>query len=428
MKSILVIFQVLLASMAFSQHWDIEELTALPEPISNNAVSEGFTPTGNYIYSFGGIDSTLLWSGIHLKNWRINTQTLGIEQLADLPDTLGKIAAGASRIDNIIYIIGGYHVFQNGNELSSNKVHRFDISTNQFINDGAEIPTPIDDHVQAVWNDSLIYVVTGWSNTGNVPEVQIYNPSLDEWAFATETPNNNNFKCFGASGEIIGDTIYYFGGAAGFGFGARSQLRKGAINPLDPTQITWSFHEPDPAINGYRTGACTSSESVHWIGGSSVTYNYNAIAYNGSGVVAPSERGVFYHPSSAQFGANTISGLPMDIRGVANESENVKYLIGGILDNQQVSNKVLKLNYTGSLAVNNRSSNRSNLVYPNPTDGIITIARSGFFELMDIHGKTIYANFHTLGESVSLVHLPVGIYIARLTKEEVASVQRILIQ
>ena len=41
--------------------------------------------------------------------------------------------------------------------------------------DGADIPKAIDDQVQAVWQDSLIYVITGWSNTTNVVDVQASN-------------------------------------------------------------------------------------------------------------------------------------------------------------------------------------------------------------------------------------------------------------
>ena len=68
--------------------------------------------------------------------------------------------------------------------------------------------------------------------------MQIYDPALDQWSVGTEVPNNNNYRCFGSSGYIIGDTIFYHGGAAGFNFGAKKQLRKGVINPNNPTG-TW---------------------------------------------------------------------------------------------------------------------------------------------------------------------------------------------
>ena len=202
-------------SITFSQTgWTWTEINSMPERISNNAVTQGVDGSGNInVYSFSGIDSTKLYSGINLKSYRYNVTTALWETIASLPDGQGKIAAGASTIKNKIYIIGGYHVNANGSEVSSAKVHVYDPTTNTYLLDGAEIPVPIDDHVQAVWRDSLIYVVTGWSNNNNVPDVQIYDPAHDNWLIGTATPNITQYKMFGASGVIIGDTIYYNGGS-----------------------------------------------------------------------------------------------------------------------------------------------------------------------------------------------------------------------
>ena len=197
LQSIKVFSLILITPLAlFSQFWEVTEVGTLPEPVSNNAVCKGFVNDTPFVYSFSGIDTTKIYSGIHLKSFRFNTVTGQVIQLPDLPDAMGKIAAGASRIDNVIYIIGGYHVFSNGAETSSSKVHRFDIASNSFLADGTDIPVSIDDHVQAVWRDSLIYVITGWSNTGNVPDVQIYDPVSDSWLAGTSTPNTHDYKSF----------------------------------------------------------------------------------------------------------------------------------------------------------------------------------------------------------------------------------------
>lgn len=395
---------ILCAANSDAQNWNIVAVSTAPEPVSNNAVCEGFSTEGSFIYSFGGIDSTLHSSGIHLKSWRMNTQTLAWQVLPDLPDTLGKIAASADR------------------------VHRFDIAANQFITDGAPIPVPIDDHVQAVYRDSLICVVTGWSNTGNVANVQIYDTYLNTWQVGTSVPGNNFYKCFGASGEILGDTIYYFGGAAGFSFGARSELRKGAIHPNDPTEITWSYSDPDPSVKGYRTAACLTDETVHWLGGSSVSYNYDGIAYNGSGVVQPAQREIFLHPNSGVWGTETHSELPMDLRGIANISSTEKYIIGGIAQNRQVSASVLKLTYTGSLSVEGAVAENGPFVYPNPTNGMVHLQHEGRFELLDIHGRTILSQNGVSNASVDLSHLPNGVYMVRLVTRNSTFLQRIVIQ
>ena len=79
----------------------VTEIGTLPERISNNAVCEGFIDDTAYLFSFGGIDSTKEYSGIHLRSYRTNLQTGESVRIPDLPDTLGKIAAAASRIGDI---------------------------------------------------------------------------------------------------------------------------------------------------------------------------------------------------------------------------------------------------------------------------------------------------------------------------------------
>jgi len=90
--------------------------------------------------------------------------------------------------------------------------------------------------VQAVWRDSLLYVITGWSNSNNIRFTQVYDPITDSWTNGSLLPNDNNYTSFGASGTIIGDKIYYFGGARSTGnFPIQNYMRTGKINPNDPS-------------------------------------------------------------------------------------------------------------------------------------------------------------------------------------------------
>lgn len=212
----------------------------MPEPVANNAVVSAMCGDTLCVYSFCGIDETKTPAGIHLKAWRYSTETQLWTQLPDVPDDTGngKIAAGASVVNNKIYVIGGYYVGNDFSEESSDDVHVFNPETNEWEEDGAIIPVPIDDHVQAVWDESLIYIVTGWSDTGNVPDVQIYNSSDNIWLQGTATPNNSNYKVFGGSGDIIGNRIIYHGGVrGGFGFFPTAEVRVGNINLLSPNLI-----------------------------------------------------------------------------------------------------------------------------------------------------------------------------------------------
>ena len=351
MKNLLVIALILCVLSCKKEeeelpgNWKVQLLKNLPEAITNNAVSEGFIDGKHYAFTFAGLDSTKKYKGIHLRSYKYDAANKTWERIADLPDSLGKIASAASRIKDTIYIIGGYHVFKDHSERSSNKVHRYDVMNNQFLEDGIPIPIPIDDQVQAVWRDSLIYVVTGWSNKENMPDVQIYDPNKNSWAQGTPTPNNHTYKSFGASGTIIGDTIFYFGGASmGKHYPIQNVLRKGVINPKNPTQIEWSHAILDSTIVGYRMAATPVKNSPHWIGGSTTTYNYNPIAYNDSGGVTPSNRDLSY--KRGEFKQDFTNKFPMDLRGIVEINDSTKIIVGGIEENQRVSNKVYLLKWT----------------------------------------------------------------------------------
>jgi len=327
-----------------SKKWSISSVTSLPIKTSNQAVSEGFVDCNPFLFSFGGIDSTKLYSGIHQRSFRYDIKADKWQELPSLPDTLGKIANAASRINDTIYIIGGYHVFKDGSEKSSNKIHRFDINQNKFMQDGASIPIPIDDHVQVVWRNKLIYIITGWSDVENVPNVQIYDPRKNIWMKGTPVPNNHIFKSFGASGTIVGDTIFYFGGAAmGENYPIQNYMRKGVINPLNPTNINWTYEVIDSLVSGYRMASLNIDNAPYWIGGSSNTYNFNGIAYDKSGGVQPNQR--VLNLKNGNFNLNFNENISMDLRGIADIDLHTKYLIGGMGKDQKVTNKVYKLEW-----------------------------------------------------------------------------------
>ena len=339
---ILVVMSCKVENQTEASTWKLNALKNLPQPVTNNAISEGFIDGKPFVYSFGGLDSTRLYSGIHLRSYRLDVLKNQWEQIADLPDTLGKIANAASRINDTIFIIGGYHVFADGSERSSNKIHRYNIISNKFLEDGTDIPVPIDDQVQAVWRDSLIYVITGWSDKENVSNVQIYDPVKNSWTTGTPVPNDHIYKSFGASGTIIGDTIYYFGGASmGKHYPIQNILRKGVVNGDDPRQITWSHQILDSTLVGYRMGATSVNKMPHWIGGSDRTYNYNAIAYDDSREVKPLNRDLYYEKGELK--QDFSNKFPMDLRGMAQINDSVKIIVGGIIEDQQVSNKVYKI-------------------------------------------------------------------------------------
>jgi Kelch motif len=312
-------------------------LPALLMAVSNNAVCAATIADTVFVYSFGGIDSSKKYGGITQRSFRYNTILRKWKEIRPLPDVLGKIASAAATIKNKIYIAGGYHVLPDGKEISSSRLHIYDPATDTYT-EGAPVPGGIDDQVQAVWKDSLLYIITGWSQNGNVSTVQVYNPVSNTWQKATSVPETKQYKVFGGSGVIIADTIYYAGGAyhdKHYPLGA--VFRKGVINKDDPTQIEWSIHEDSLAL-GYRMAAIAIDNIPYWIGGSAISYNYNGIAYNGSGGVAALSRVMWYHHSACKVVNNQLPRV-MDMRGAARVGENKLIIAGGITDGQAVSSR-----------------------------------------------------------------------------------------
>lgn len=423
---------VFLLSTFFSHaQLTVTEAAELPEPVANNAVCEGFVDGVPYLYSFGGIDKTKKSAGIHLRSSRVNLWTGKAEQIADLPDDMGKVAAAASRIGKIIYITGGYYVFPDGTEITSRKLHQYYIDDDIFLPNGPDLPVGTDDHVQAVWRDSLLFLITGWNNTGNIARVQFYDPSTELWERATSVPNTHDYKSFGASGTIIGDTIYYFGGAtSAAGFNIQNQLRKGVINPKDPTEITWEFSVPDKDVVGYRMASTVVQNQVHWIGGSGVTYNYDGIAYNGSGGVEPLNRDLILNGSNT-WEENKVSTLPMDLRGIARVNDTVQYIAGGMLADQEVSNKVFKLEW-GTPASRKSPNTVSFQAYPSVFGEYLSVEISKLYKgtrlsIYNVDGSEIYTGkLNKTVEHISTGNWPSGMYFITVESENRVASARVV--
>lgn len=372
----------------FGQTWNWTELNSMPFRTANNAVCEAFVNGNEYVYSFGGIDTTKIYSGIHNRSFKFDVSADTWTEIAPLPDTMTKIAAAASYVKGKIYIMGGYSVFANDNEVSSDRVHIYNPETDSYEADGAPIPLAIDDQVQCVYKDSLIFLVTGWSNTSNFPNVQIYDPTLDQWQNGTYVPTLPQFTAFGASGYIVGDTLYYHGGASGGSFGARRFIRKGYINPNDPTDITWELMGDAPGDPGYRAVCSGTDDRVFWVGGSPTSYNYNGIAYNGSGGVDPSARILHFNPADSLYLDETPQPFGvMDLRGIAKLNNNRWIICGGMDTNQVVSNRTFLLE-SNRLSFPEIASSPFVIIYAQ--SGVtITSSEEETIELLDISGKVV---------------------------------------
>lgn len=347
MKQILSTLSLLILTFFVNaqSNWKWTELAPIPTATANNAVCQAIINDKKYVYSFGGIENPLLPYSIHQRVFKYDVSEDTWSESINIPDTLGKIGNAASFVNNKIYLIGGRYIKTDGSEIVSNKLHVYNPFNDNFEVDASPLPIPVYGQVQSVWNDSLIFVISGANNSGSVPNVQIYNPYFDSWSNGTPLPNAIKYNCVGASGYILKNTIYYFGGAyQGLDTTASHSFRKGVINPNNPTQITWTTINLNEGSSIYR-GACSGhNNTVFWIGGSKELYNYNAMEYQTSNVVYPNSRIMEYNKKEESYSnfINSPYGI-MDLKGIAKLGGGNWVITGGIDSLQHASNRTFLL-------------------------------------------------------------------------------------
>jgi len=308
---------------------------ALPHPVANNAIAAIVSESGASVYSMLGIDSTKEWSGIVNWAFRWNVGGDAWEVLPPVPGP-GRLAATAEANRGRVYLFGGYTVAADGSEKSVANVDVFDPRTEQWSS-AAPFPLPVDDAISGVWRDSLIYLVSGWHDTDNVPDVQIYDPAADSWSTATSIPGT---RVFGHAGAIAQNTIVYLGGANTRGeqprFLIENSAWRGDIDPDNPTSIEWTQLPPPPWAPLYRAAAVAIGRFVVFAGGTDNPYNYNGMGYDGN----PAE------PKKAVFAYDVERGewvefqglktATMDHRAIAFTGNHL-VIVGGMESDQRVT-------------------------------------------------------------------------------------------
>lgn len=252
----------------------------LPQPVANNAVAGQVLDGRGEVYSFLGIDTTKTWSGV--GSWAYRWR-MGNEEWTPLPPVPGpgRLAATAQAWGGRIFVFGGYTVDSTGAEASLPNLDVFDPASDRWLA-GAPIPVPVDDAVSGVWNDSLIVLVSGWHNNGNVANVQIYNPARDAWHTGESIPGP---RVFGHTGGTYGNVMVYVDGAeVGEGSPRYTLAASSWLGVLDPErsgEIEWSALPPHPGPPLYRAAAVGVPEGVVFYGGTDNPYNYTGMGYDG---------------------------------------------------------------------------------------------------------------------------------------------------
>lgn len=313
------------------------EAARLPVPVTNNAVAAVSMKGGDFIFSFSGLDSTRTHSGIHSRAFRYDAARDEWSEVRG--PAVGRIAATAQAVRGKIYLFGGYTVAADGSEKTLPNVDIYDPLDDSW-SAGASIPVPVDDAVSGVWNDSLIYLISGWHDRDNVRNVQVYDPFSDTWRQATPIPGP---RVFGHSGTIAGNAIIYIDGVRRFPTRPRYRITGaaylGAIDLADPTKIEWRELPPHPGPSLYRMAAAAYGSRVIFAGGTTNPYNYDGLGYDGE-PSAPSRTVFAFNVESSAWETWPSKPLAsMDHRGFAVAGTRL-YILGGMTEHQRVTARV----------------------------------------------------------------------------------------
>jgi ketosteroid isomerase-like protein len=314
----------------------------LPHRVSNTAVAAGRVGTEWWSVALLGIDSTRTSRGITTRAALWTSSSNQWRALPPVPGDVGRLAASAQIVRGRVYLFGGYTVDTvTRAEQSSVRLDVYDPATSQWRS-AARMPVPIDDAVSGVYRDSLVYLVSGWSDTNSVATVQLYDVVRDRWHVATPFPGT---PVFGHAGAISGNTIVVIDGAAKqlgpVKYGIVQQTWIGRIDMADPTRISW---RRGPARAGpalYRAAAGSCGDAVLFAGGTNNPYNFDGVGYDGR-VSLPSARWWRFDVTRRRWTRlDDDSVATMDHRALAMVGDEA-WVVGGMRAGPQVTDTVTR--------------------------------------------------------------------------------------
>jgi hypothetical protein len=217
-----------------------------------------YDPIDDLIYAIGGGDSTNYYN----YNYCYDPTTDNWTTLTALPVSVNWIDASVCEWNRKIYIFGGF----DGSVHNYNYI--YDITEDSWST-GANLPIARMAGGQAIYNDSLIYMLGGYDGSGPSTNVQIYNTYTDSWTVGTPlTAANMMYGC-----AILGDTIWLVGGYDGSLY---STLYYGVIDSSNCETISWSTGSSLPGAGElYNNGA---TMMYHIYGGTGLLYMVGGFA------------------------------------------------------------------------------------------------------------------------------------------------------
>ena len=253
----------------------IEQLSSLPQPVSNNAVALVVTDEGDYLFSFLGLGAGKTWQDISSDALVLNPGEESWVQLKPVAGESGRLAASAVSVAGAAWLFGGYTVAADGSEASTPDVYRIQPNDSGMTR-VTDMPVPVEDSVIVVYQDRYIYLISGWHDLGNVNLVQVLDTQTMRWEQATPWPGT---PVFGHSGGIVNDhmvacdgvRIQYPEDKRPRQFLSSDECWLGRIDADNYRRINWQKLPPHAGTARYRMAATGDSNGrVVFTGGSAL--------------------------------------------------------------------------------------------------------------------------------------------------------------
>lgn len=324
-------------------------LPDLPEPVSNNAVASTSIRDKTYVLSATGIGPGKTSADIHNKVWLHTLGEFGWVSLPAVPSQQrfsGRIGASAVALNNNFFIFGGSFVGSDGSAVTASDSYRLDPVTRRYtrLND---MPVPVDNAAAVGHQNRYIYLISGWSDHGTVNLVQLFDNFTQRWSQATPFPGK---PVFGLAAAIAANHLVVCDGVTlDYPKDKARELNRSAACwagklGANPNSIAWQPIAHPTGEARYRMAATNvkinNEEMVAFIGGSHTPYTLDGKGYEGT-AATPLAEVWLYAPLQQRWLQAADTEAIMDLRGVI-ELGGTFYSLGGMLNQQQVTNKPIK--------------------------------------------------------------------------------------
>ena len=265
----------------------------LPEARANNSVARAVSG-GDVVWFTGlGIAQGKTWRDLRANGWIYrDDDELGWRPVPALPKfkgLSGRLGSHAVVVGGRIHVIGGYTVAEDHSERSTPGIYRLSAVGDPEWTLATFMPVPVDDAVALVHEDRFVYLVSGWSDTGNVNLVQVWDSRDNSWRQAEPWPGA---PVFGHAGGLVNNRMVICGGArieypekGPRKFIESEECWLGTIRPDDRYRLDWKSLPPMQGGPRYRAAAAgglfKGEARIVFTGGADRPYNYNGQGYDG---------------------------------------------------------------------------------------------------------------------------------------------------